>query len=105
MDYGNAKTPSMHHKSGSVTLLLLAFLGKATSISHWRDLNRTVQLLKKKTSKVQTNNKDAYFECAFVPASASSFCADREETTIGGAGISPKSGNYNFIFFLLRCKM
>ena len=53
MDYGNAKTPSMHCRLGSATLLQLLSLGKATQNSHGINPVGTIQLTTTTTQQQQ----------------------------------------------------
>ena len=46
--YGNTETSSTHRRFGNATLLQLAFSVETARISHGRNPNGTIQLLKKK---------------------------------------------------------
>ena len=51
VDYGNTKTPSMHHRLGVATLSQLAFLGESNSEFPWKKSRRDNPVVKSEEKK------------------------------------------------------
>ena len=80
MDYGNTKTPSMHPRLGSATLLQLAFLGEGNPNFPWEKSHWDSTVVKSKVLKTWLMDREKDQLCAW--SSLTLCCSEGSKKTL-----------------------